>query len=60
VTLLTAEKEKSIVQLLSNIYDYKSFKDKIYLIKACEASGNRILINYYKSLLSKEECSVYK
>ncbi len=59
-TFLSNEKEESIIQFLTKIYDYSKFKDKIYLLKASEASKNKVLINFYKSLLSDKELEVIK
>lgn len=59
-TLLTKENEDDIIRFLSKIYDYNNFKDKLYLLKSCEASDNIKLINYYKSLLNKEELSAFR
>jgi glycosyltransferase involved in cell wall biosynthesis len=55
ITLLTQENEEAIIKFLSKMYDYKNFKDKIYLLKSSKASDNEKLINYYKSLLNEEE-----
>jgi len=59
-TLLTQEKEEAVIQFLSKIYDYRNFKDKIYLLKSSEVSENEKLINYYKSLMNEEELRAYK
>lgn len=54
-TLLTQEKEDDIIIFLGKLYDYNSFKDKIYLLKSSETIENERLISYYKSLLNEEE-----
>lgn len=55
ITLLSQEKEEAIIEFLSKIYDYNSFKDKIYLFKSGEVSKNEKLIEYYYSLFNEEE-----
>jgi len=54
-TLLSQEKEEDIIDFLNKIYDYNNFKDKIYLIKASEASKSEELSNFYKSILKENE-----
>nr|WP_312577408.1 glycosyltransferase family 2 protein [Sedimentibacter sp.] len=57
-TFLTQEKEENIVQFLTKLYDYNDFKDKIYLLKASQATNNESLIGFYKSLLSEEQLKI--
>ncbi|WP_312701288.1 glycosyltransferase family 2 protein [Sedimentibacter sp.] len=54
-TFLSGEKEESIFGFFRKIYDYDNFKDKLYLLKASEQSGNEKLTILYKSLLTREE-----
>ncbi len=59
-TFLTSEKEENIINFLSKLYDYSTFKDKIYLTKASDAAGSDILALYYKNLLTNEELNTFQ
>lgn len=54
-TLLTSEKEESIIIFLAKLYDYTKFKDKLYLLKASEYCENEKMISYFNSILNEEE-----
>ncbi|WP_313162765.1 glycosyltransferase family 2 protein [Sedimentibacter sp.] len=58
-TLLTGEKQQDIIIFLSKIYDYDKFKDKIYLLKACNSAKTKSLRDYYMSILNESELEVY-
>lgn len=57
-TLSIEESQHNIVNFLGKIYDCSKFKDKIYLIKACNSVKDESLGNYYKSILNESELEV--
>ncbi len=57
--LLTVENQRDIISFLSKIYDYNKFKDKIYLLKACNSVKAESLSDYYRSILNESELEVY-
>ena len=54
-TFLAEEKEESIFEFFKKIYDYGTFKDKLYLLKASEQNNSEKLAELYRNLLTQDE-----